>query len=199
MNWKRGLAWGIAGWAVTAVALAQSEARQATPEEAAALGKGPMATALSEIASPMLLEVSLAGTDQRRALWQLEDGLSFVARETGRFVCDKARVTHVIVMRGKEKKGRVPLTIASYLTSGWYRQDVDLTVVLETGDGRVLGKRTWDDLTIGNNGGPYAGRPRSPELELALADEVWRAEFADGKQPKLRILLEIQGDEEDDD
>jgi hypothetical protein len=187
----------MAGWIVAAAAVAQSEARQATPEEVDSLGKGPAATALSEVASPMLLEVSLAATDERRALWQLEPGLSFVARETRDFVCDQARVTHLMVTRGKEKRGRVPLTISPSLTSGWYRQDIDLTVVLETGDGKVLGKRTWDDLTIGNAGGPYAGRPKSPELELSLPQETWEREFADGKSPKVRILVEIQGEEDD--
>ncbi len=198
MSWRVGVAAGLVILATAPTVGAQSQVRQATPEEVAALEGRAAAPTAGEVGNPMLIEVSLAGSGNRRALWDLEPGLAFVSRESGRFVVDKARITHVMVTRGKEKRGRLPLTIRAALTSEWYRQDVDLTIVLETEDGQGLGRKTWDDLTLGNSGGPYAGRTRTPELEVEVPVATWNREFTAGRNPKIRVLMEVQGDEDDD-
>lgn len=178
---------------------AQVEARQATPEETAKMEKGPAASSDVEVPNPMLLEIPLTARPGRRAVWDLEKGQSWVATETRRFVCDRARVPTVLVRRTEHRKGVMKLRIEPSITSEWYRQDIDLTIVLEGGDGTVLGKKFWDDLTLGNSGGPYSGHTRSPELEVSLTAEQWAAHFGAGKSPRVKILIEIQGEEGDSD
>lgn len=175
-------------------ALAQVEARQATPEETAKLEQGPAASADVEVANPMLLEIPLSGRPGRRAVWELEKGQSWVATETRRFVCDRARVPTVLVRRKDLRKGAVQLSIQPSITSEWYRQDIDLTIALENDAGKVLAKKVWDDFTLGNAKGPYSGHTRSPELGATFTAAEWAENFSSGRQPKIKILIEIQGE-----
>ena len=76
-----------------------------------------------------------------------------------------------------------------------------LTIALLTADGRELGKRTWQSLTIGNDKGAsliFGSRTKSPGLEVEMAEKNFLELFADGQRPVIRVVLEVVPDKDDD-
>lgn len=181
--------------------IAQSEARQATPDEVAKAERGPQAAALQEVPNPMLLEVKLGagGFGPRIPALDASSGKYWFTTSTAKFVCDRARVQRVAVRRLSNSKKKIELEVSPTITSEWYRQDIDLTMTLEAASGEVLARRAWDDLTIGNGGGPYSGRTKSPELKLTLTPERFAQLFESAEPPILRMTVEIQGEAGDED
>lgn len=207
MNLKRARV--VAGLAAAQLTLAlapaaaspQTEARQASPEEVAKAERGPQAAALQEVPNPMLLEVRLGagGFGPRIPALDGSSGKYWFTTATAKFVCDRARVQRVSVKRTSKSKKRVDLEVSPSITSEWYRQDIDLTMTVEAPDGTVLARRTWDDLTIGNGGGPYSGGTKSPELKLSLPTDRFVELFGAAELPRLRMIVEIQGEAGDED
>jgi hypothetical protein len=81
------------------------------------------------------------------------------------------------------------------------RQDIDLTVALLAADGKEVGKRIWDDLTIGSDKYSmfvFGSQSKSPKLEVKLSESDLAALYADGAAPSLKIIVDIQGEEEDE-
>jgi hypothetical protein len=181
----------------TGPAVAQVEARPITEKEAAELSGRPHDDAV-QMPSPMVLEVKVsprnfAGIDpgKRPVVW--------TTAETRSFVCDEARVRHLKVQR-TVRRGRAHVEISPAVATEWFRQDIDLTVALLAPDGRELAKRTWDNLTIGDDSTSalaFGSRTKSPTLELDMAEEEFQALFADGQQPTVRIVVDIQDDEDE--
>lgn len=180
---------------------AQTEARQATPEEVAKAERGPQAAALEEVPNPMLLEVKLGvgGFGPRVAVLEAGSPRYWFTTSTAKFVCDRARVQRVAVKRLSGSKKKVNLEISPSIASEWFRQDIDLTMTVETATGEVLARRVWDDLTIGNGGGPYSGGTKSPALRFSLPPDRFEALFTAAEPPILRMIVEVQGESGDED
>ena len=168
-SWGLALLLGIV--ADTGVA-AQVTARQGT---AADTGRDQRLA----VASPMVVDVPIPawkpGLRERESAW--------ATTETARFVCDKAQVKQLRVARIPRplevrvgpgmhpwtKGAFMELEITPHLATDWYRQDVDLTILLLENDGKtVLGRKFVDDLTIGaENFASAIGRVGLLLLEVA--------------------------------
>jgi hypothetical protein len=184
----------------------QVEVRQAKPEDLAAPGTEPD----QEVANPMLLDLPLGarvdGKVQRKPMNEVPFGQTRIFWETKRYVCDKARVARVQVTKRQGKRGTVELEISPTLSTDWYRQDIDLTVALVS-DGKEIDRKTWDDLTIGNDKSAAnkmgclvcgASTSKSPRAVFKLREEEFAAMFGDGRVPIVRVILNVQkGGEED--
>ncbi len=180
---------------------AQAQARQATPED---LGKEPDIT--EEVNDPMLLEISLGGDEKRKALGD-PDVTGRTYYDQKRFVVDKARVPKITVTKRPGKKGRLVLEVAPTITSGWYRQDLDVTIAVVGTDGKVVKQVVWDDLTVGredswaNKMGVWAAGAASASrriAELEFEPREFEALFSEGKAPLLRMILDVQGEPEEE-
>lgn len=184
--------------AVPATAHAQVEARSATPED---LGQKVEETV--SIQDPMVLEISLGGDDKRKPL-SAPGVTGRTYYEQKKFVVDKASVPKVTVTKRPGKKGGVLLEVAPSIKTGWFRQDLDVTIAVVQG-GREVKKVIWDDLTVGredswaNRAGMLAAGASSTShrmAELAFGAGEFEALFAEGEAPKLRIILDVQGESE---
>jgi hypothetical protein len=175
-------------------AFSQVKARQGTPEEETVGREGPPQT---EVPSPMVLEIAL---EDAKLHLRPADSI-WATHDTANFVCDKATVTYVQVGKKRGRKGQVLLEIAPMLRTDWMRQDIDLTIVLLAADGAEVGKRTWDDLTIGSDKYSmfvFGSQSKSPKLEVKLSEADLAALYANGAAPSLKIIVDIQGEEEEE-
>lgn len=188
-------------------AVAQVSVRQATPEETAKIERGPSATSDVEIANPMLFEIPVAKLDGANALRNVAPKSEpFKTRQTRKYVCDKARVEEIKLTTGKlrEKANTVSLELAVTVASGWFRQDVDVTLDFLDPDGKkILPTRHWDDETIGNNVAiGYGGKTKVLKTETAAFSFAELERLGAMDRPSMvRILVEIQdehGDEDED-
>ncbi len=196
--------------AVASPLFSQVEVRQAKPEDLAPPGAAPD----QKVPNPMLLEMTLgARTDgkiERKSMADVAYGQTRTFWDTKNFVCDKARVARVQVTKREGRKGMVELEVSPFLTTEWYRQDVDLTVALVS-DGKEINRETWDDLTIGSDKNAAnkmgclvcgASSSKSPKAVFKLKEEQFASLFSDGRAPSVRIIVDIQDadhDEEEDD
>jgi len=177
--------------------LGQVSAREISEQEAkAASAKGAPAQGMK---SPMLLELPLK-TKSGLSVLNFLRTMSEVWRtdETAGYVVDEARVTGVEIRRLKAKKGRTRIGVEVGLSTTWFRQDLDLTLAVVAGD-REIGKRVWDNLTIGNDAGAvlvFGSSSKERALEIDLSDAEW-ASIDAGPMPTLRIIVDIQEDGEE--
>jgi hypothetical protein len=185
---------GLAAGALLMSGLALGQepaARTVTTEEAAKIQHE--AGAPTEVQSPMLIEMPVlaARFTGKNAETRLA---SWFTSQSARYVCDQAQVKSVRLEREEAKRGKVKVTLSASLSSGWPRQDVDLTLALLRADGSEVMKRTWDDLTIGNGNSwvPMASETKRPSVESEMSAEDFAALFADGKVPSIRVLVAIQ-------
>jgi len=147
----------------------------------------------TEVPDPMQIEVSL-GADvdpkgtPRQPFDQQPLGKARAYPETGRYVCDQARVRMLTVKKVAETSTEVVVEAAPTLVSEWPLQDVDLTVALVSKNGQVIGQQVWNDLTLGAWSRSY----KPPKAEFKIPTQQWRELFADGSAPLLRIIVDIQ-------
>lgn len=180
---------------LAAPAFAQVEAREITKEEASEkTGAGPGDVAMK---SPMLLELNLltkSGISAVKFVRTMSE--SWRTDEAASYVVDHARVAQLEVRRLKAKKGRARLGFQPILTTTWFLQELDLTLSLHVGE-REVAKVTWDDLTIGNEHGSgwSATSKNDGTLEVEMSNAEWEAIEA-GPPPKLRIIVDIVGDDD---
>jgi hypothetical protein len=192
--------------ATVAPAAAQVTAHQGTAQDT---GQPDSVT----VKSPMVVDVAIPpwklGAHDRPTAW--------TSTETERFVCDKARVKQLRVVRSPRpleirvgpgmhpwtKGAFMELEVTPTLTTGWYRQDVDLTIILFEADGKtVLGRKMWDDLTIGQEtaasaiGAWGSSSSKSPTLVVGLTKEMVSRFEGEGLQ--ARIIVDIQDDDDSD-
>jgi hypothetical protein len=184
---------------------AQVAVRQATPQEAAEIERGKGAQAQVDVENPMLLEVPVAFKSGKNALSNAAPERElFKTRETSKYVCDRARVEEIRLTAGKLKKktGTLPFELAITVASGWFRQDVDVTLEFLDPDGKsILRTRHWDNETIGNNVPiGYGGRTKVLKAEASTFPLSELQRLASLERPSMvRILVEIQGEEGDED
>jgi hypothetical protein len=147
----------------------------------------------TEIPDPMQIEVSL-GADKdirgkdRPSFDQMSVGTVRSYPETDRFVCDQARVRMLTVKKVEETESEVVITVSPTLVSEWPMQDVDLAVSLISAAGEEVTRRFWDNLTLGAWSRSYT----PPKAELRIPADRWRALFAEGSAPKIRLVVDIQ-------
>ena len=154
-----------AGWA-------QVEARTVTPEEAKTIetGKAPSTTD-QQMKSPMLLEIPLRSVGGLPlAVWMEKVKSPQWTSSAGRqFVCDRARVSRITFQHKKPKKDFVTIDLGAGITSGWFRQDLDVTLALVGLDGKEIGRQFWDNETVGNDSGvSFGGRSKLLHLETKV-------------------------------
>ncbi|HBL29277.1 MAG TPA: hypothetical protein DD490_20795 [Acidobacteria bacterium] len=171
----------------------QVTASQPTPEQIREMTGAPQELC------PLLLEINLARTEKKRAIADLPTPGSWIEnRGLSRYVCDKAQVRSVSLLREREKKGKVLLVASPRLTTGWMRQDVNVTVQLIV-NGEVKLSEKWEELTIGTEEGAAAAlgmwgtsSSKAPKTEWWVPAEDLQSWFGDGNEVKLRLLLEIE-------
>jgi len=181
-------------------AFAQVEARPITEQEAKQIA-GVKDSGQTEVQSPMLLEVRVSPGQFTSTSVAKQNPNVWTTYETAEFVCDKAVVRAVRLKRTLKRKDKVLVEIIPEVATDWFRQDIDFTVVFLASDGRELGKRTWEDLTIGNDAGGaliFGSSTKSPTLELEMKREEFLQLFVDDQRPMIRIVVAIKGEEEDE-
>jgi hypothetical protein len=190
----------LAGLAVAVPALAQVTARQGTAQDT----EQPESVTVD---SPMVVDVDIPAwrPDAR------DRPTAWTSKGTERFVCDKARVEQLRVVRSPRplvmrvgpgmhpwtKGAFMELEVTPTLTTEWYRQDIDLTITLFEADGKtVLGKKFWDHLTIGRENAASklgvwgSSSSKSPTLVVGLSQEMVARFESEGL--KVRIVVDIQ-------
>ncbi len=115
-------------------------------EVRATQGKAPAPNELC----PLQIDIELARTPTHRSLAELPVGSPWSAKGVADFVCDKAHFVSFSAVKEKEKRNKVLLVATPRLATGWFRQDVNLTVQVLV-DGGVKLTKQWEDLTIGSD------------------------------------------------
>jgi hypothetical protein len=156
-------------------------------------GRAAGSAGRTEVPDPMQIDVSLgADVDAKGAPREPFDrqplGKARAYPETDRFVCDQARVRMLTVKKTTENSTEVVVEADPTLISEWPLQDVDLTVSLVGKDGQVIGRRFWDNLTLGAWSRSY----KPPKAEFRVPIQQWRDLFAEGSAPLIRIIVDIQ-------
>jgi hypothetical protein len=180
---------------------AQVEARPISEAEAQELSGKPKSQAPQEVPSPMLLEVKVSPRQFTTPAYAKQNPNIWTTRETASFVCDKAVVRSIKVQRTLRRKGQVLLEVIPEVATDWFRQDIDLTVALLSADGRELGKRTWESLTIGNDAGAalvFGSRTKTPTLEIQMSEADFLQLFANDQRPVVRVVLDVVDEEEEE-
>ncbi|MEP7011355.1 MAG: hypothetical protein ABJC13_13615 [Acidobacteriota bacterium] len=187
---------------IVSLAVAQVTGSKPTPDEVRATqGKAPAPNELC----PLQLDIELARTPTHRSLAELPVGSPWFAKGVADFVCDKAHFVSFSAVKEKEKRNKVLLVATPRLSTGWFRQDVNLTVqVLVNGEVKLT--KQWEDLTIGSDdnaaarlGAMWASSSKSPRAEWWVSSEEFGSWFAEGSKPMMRLLLQISDSEEEND
>jgi hypothetical protein len=147
----------------------------------------------AEVPDPMQIDVSLGADvdikgNPREPFYLQPMGKARAYPETDRFVCDQARVRMLTVKKVAETATEVVIEANPTLISEWPLQDVDLTVALVGKDGQVIGRRSWDDLTLGAWSRSY----KPPKAEFRVPVQQWRDLFENGSAPLVRVIVDIQ-------
>src|ERR1700726_2228419 len=138
-----------------------------------------------EIASPMLLEVSLGTTPRRRSVQEMESKHLWVATETNRYICQQVQV-RAIEVRKQEDRGRVMLHVVALLRAQESPKDVDVTLSIVS-DTKEVRKKFWHEFTAD----PVTRHPRNPETEFEFSTQEFAALFGPGRAPSVRVVLNI--------
>lgn len=181
---------------------AQVEARPISPAEAKQLADSPSETGPREIPSPMLLEVKVPPHQFTMPAFAKQKVNIWTSRATAAFVSDRATVRSIQLKRTLRRKDQVLIEVIPEVATGWFRQDIDLTVALLSADSRELGKRTWESLTIGNDAGAalvFGSRTKTPTLEIEMSDADFMQLFANDQRPMVRVVLKVVDEDDDGD
>lgn len=172
-------------------------AQEPAPPIARHQDPGEAQTRYQEIASPMLIEVSLGATPKRKSL---RDVQTWVATETGNYSCQRARV-RVIEVRKEEKRGKVTLRVLPSLVTQQRRQDMDVTVSVFS-DAKEIRTKSWESLTIGDDnslanrsgstiGAFMASTSKTPEADFEFTSQEFVALFGPDRAPSVRVVIKI--------
>jgi hypothetical protein len=138
-----------------------------------------------EIASPMLLEVSLAATPRRKSIQELQPNHPWVATETSKYICQQIQIRLIQVWKD-ESRGKVRLRIIPALLAQESPKDVDVTVSIVS-DNKEIRTRLWHEFTAD----PVARHPRNPDTDFDFTSKEFAALFGPGRSPSLRIVLKV--------
>jgi hypothetical protein len=198
----RNLLWLALATSVSLVP-AQAQVRQATPEDTA---PPPSAGTLKEVPSPMLIDIPLGASTApngkpRVSLNESKPGMTRGYTDASGYVCDKARVT-VVLVRREEHGNQVTIDATPALSTDYLRQDVNLTVALMS-QGKEVRRQFWDHLTIGaSKGGAVTAlnvfamgigtsHPKAPTAHWEMSKAEWDGLWKDAS-PTLRVIVDIQ-------
>jgi hypothetical protein len=181
---------------MTLLTLARSLAAQ-EPAPPIARHQEPSEARYQEIASPMVVEVSLGATPRRKSL---QDVHSWVATETGHYSCQQARV-RVIEVRKEEQHGKVMLRVLPSLVTQQRRQDMDVTVSVVS-DSKEIRTKSWESLTVGDDnslanrsgttiGAFMASTSKTPEADFEFTGQEFAALFGPDRAPSVRVVIKI--------
>jgi hypothetical protein len=116
---------------------------------------------------------------------------------TKKFVCDKARVPKITVLKKARRDGSIDFEVTPTITSEWPRQDIDLKIAMVF-EGKELQAKTWDDLTVGADdsvankmGAMWASSSKRPIATFSFKKGEFENLFQ-GAGPVLRIIVDIQ-------
>jgi hypothetical protein len=144
-----------------------------------------------EVPSPLLVQVSLLPTKpggRSLVTMSFESTQTFKTRQ---YVCDKARVEYVRLIKREARHGKIRVLIAAGLSTDWFAQRLHLTVGLYDGDKQIKAE-SWK-LRIGRDNigviGSSSGKAR--EIEVELTQEELAALFAEGHAPTVKVLVAI--------
>jgi hypothetical protein len=155
----------------------------------------PKAEADVEVASPMVVEVKLPPSFGSISP---KPGSAFQKEftETRRFVCDKARVEHLKVSRSTDKQGHAVISFEPKVSTGWYRQHVKLKLEVVAGEKTLLTEEAR--FVAGTENAASAlgvwgsSTSKTKGAELLVDEAAWKATFADGGAPIVRMTLAIK-------
>jgi hypothetical protein len=154
---------------------AQVSARQAT---AADLTNMPHST---EIASPMLIEVSVPGW-----LAVTKQDSKWTSTDSDRFICRNIHVPRIEV-RKERGHDRVRLLVIAGLLSTDEPKDIDISIALVS-DTKEIRKQSWEEFTAD----PRTRHPRSPEAKFEFTSDEFAALFAANRSPVVRVILNVK-------
>src|SRR6202035_833803 len=109
---------------VSISASAQVTGGQAPPEEQKAIAPGPQIIEDIEVKSPLLVQVSLLPVKpggRSLLVIPLESTQTFRTRQ---YVCDKARVEYVRLLKRKASHDKIRVLIAAGFSTDWFAQRV---------------------------------------------------------------------------
>jgi hypothetical protein len=174
-------------------AFAQVTGGQAPPEEQKTVAP-PAQPVDVEVPCPLLVQVSLLPTKPggRTLLVLPTDGTQTF--RTRQYVCDKARVEYVQLLKRKASHDKIRVAITAGLSTGWFAQRVTMTLGLYDGE-RQLKTETWK-LRIGRDNMFVAGSSSSKtgKIEVELSQQELDDLFAEGHAPTVKVLVAINDD-----
>jgi hypothetical protein len=182
-----------------AVLHAQMSARQATGEEAK---QAKQAAPQTEVPSPMLLEVSLAGDGSSKPhIVDMPFDRTRLLRDTAAYVCDKMTVDSIALKRRKARKGKIELVVMPTLRTEHYRQKVNVSLALLGAEGKelrswvkrsaVLGLSAGEVIGGGAIGMANPGKTWSEEVVWEFESEEQLREQLGTPDAKIRIVTGI--------
>jgi hypothetical protein len=144
-----------------------------------------------EVPSPLLVQVSLLPTKpggRSLATMSFESTQIFKTRQ---YVCDKARVEYVRLIKREARHNKIRVLIAAGLSTDWFAQRLHLTVGLYEGDKQIKAE-SWK-LRIGrdNIGVIGSSSSKAREIEVELTPQELADLFADGHAPTVKVLVAI--------
>jgi hypothetical protein len=153
---------------------------------------------------PMQLDVKLGALGKRPSLREVQVGHAWLSDEMQKYVCHTERISRLMVLKKREKRGRLEMSITTTVKSEQWRQDIDLTVSLIDPAGKVLCSNTWKDLTVGKDREisnytwvTMASRTKTPEMECIVDAAQFGAMFSGDNLPEIRIVLKPKVDEDE--
>lgn len=116
--------------------------------------------------------------------------------ETARYVCDKARIERLKVSRSTDKQGHAVIAFEPKVSTGWYRQHVRLKMEVLAGEKTLLTEEAR--FVVGTENAASAlgvwgsSTSKTKDAELTMDEAAWKATFADGGAPVVRMTLAIE-------
>jgi len=156
-----------------------------------------------EVKSPLLVQISLASKPGHHSLSEVPFDTTQTFKETRQYVCDKARVEHVTVLKRRishsilghypTSRDKVKLVIGAKLSTAWFAQRVDLTLGLYDGEKKIKSE-TWNSLRIGRDStmGVMGGSSsKTEELTVEMSEQELATLFAEGHELTIKVLVAI--------
>lgn len=194
-------------YALSALLIAASIVAAAFAQVVASQAPKPMPTPQQELC-PLQLDIDLHQLEGAvgHAIVSMPAGSGLNTR-AGQYVCDKARVESVTITKETDRPREVLMVVNALLSSGWMRQDVDLTVSLLV-NGEVKKSETFRSLTIGDPNANWASRnisfagssSKTRGLRFWVKRTQFNEWFGPAAQPSIRITMAVvdSGDDEED-
>ncbi|HZF11099.1 MAG TPA: hypothetical protein VFE33_20095 [Thermoanaerobaculia bacterium] len=144
----------------------------------------------------MKLTVPLGGDEKHRSVVDLDINHSRRFTDTAQFVVDRMRVTEVRVGKRLDRKKQEELLITAYLVTEWFRQKLDVSLVI-VGSGHeawswkdriVLGMKAIDVIKGGALGVANASKDQKIEVPVPLTPELRQALAT---EPQLQIVISV--------